>query len=215
MSERCIDISLPIAEGMVHWPGDPAPRVTRLADLERGDACTLTALAMSAHTGTHVDAPRHYLRAGATLDGMSLAGLLGAARVVEITDPRAVTVDELAGKGIRRGERVLLKTRNSLVEGDLTPLLVDHVALSGAAARWLAARGVAAVGIDAFSVDPPDRSEAHLALLSAGVWIIEGLRLAGVEPGRWELVCLPLRLAGAEGAPARAVLRPLPARRRR
>jgi len=215
VSESCIDISLPIAEGMVHWPGDPAPHITRLADLERGDACTLTALAMSAHTGTHVDTPRHYLRDGATLDGMPLAGLLGAARVVEITDPHEVTVAELAGRNIRRGERVLLRTRNSVVEGDLRPLLVDYVALSGAAARWLAARGVAAVGIDALSVDPPDRSEAHLALLSAGVWIIEGLRLAGVEPGRWELVCLPLRLAGAEGAPARAVLRPLPARRRR
>jgi arylformamidase len=205
--QRLIDISTPLAEGMAHWPGDPEPRFTRLADLENGDACTLTALAMSAHTGTHVDAPLHYLRGARTLDEMPLAGLVGAARVLTIADAREVTVRELARRRIRRGDRLLLRTRNSLLANDPRRLTGDYVALAPEAARWLAARGVRCVGIDALSVDPPGSAAAHLALLAAGVWIIEGLRLAGVAAGRYELLCLPLRLAGAEGAPARALLR--------
>jgi arylformamidase len=204
---RLIDITMPLSDEMVHWPGDPTPRVGRASDIERGDACTVTTLSLSAHTGTHVDAPSHYLRGGSSLDDLSLAGLLGAARVVEIADPVAVTVRELARQRIRRGDRVLLKTRNSEIGGDLHRLGTDYVALTAESARWLADRGVRAVGIDGLSVDPPDSSGAHLVLLAAGVWIIEGLRLSGVAAGRWELFCLPLRLAGAEGAPARAVLR--------
>lgn len=203
--EKLIEISMPLADGMVRWPGDPEPRIRRVADRERGDPCTLTTLAMSAHTGTHVDAPLHYLAEGTAVDAMPLAGLVGPARVVEVRHPTAVTVAELAPSGIRRGERVLFKTRNSLAEGGA--LLAGYVALAADAARWLAARRVRAIGIDGLSVDPPGGDAAHLALLSAGIWIIEGLRLAGVAPGRWELLCLPLRLAGAEGAPARAVLR--------
>ncbi len=207
MSRRLIDISTPLANRMAHWPGDPEPRFTRLAEIGDGDACTVTAMAMSAHTGTHVDAPLHYLRGGRTLDEMPLAGLVGPARVIEIADAQAVTVGELERWRIRRGDRLLLRTRNSLLANDLRRLTSDYVALAPEAARWLAARGVRCVGIDALSVDPPDSSAAHLALLAAGVWIIEGLRLAGVAAGRYELLCLPLRLAGAEGAPARALLR--------
>ncbi len=214
MPERFIDISLPIADGMVHWPDDPPPRVERIAHLDAGDPCSLTALAMSAHTGTHVDAPSHYLRGGRTLDAMPLSAVVGPALVLEIADADAVTVRELAGRRIRRGDRVLLKTRNSLNTPDLSRLANDYVAVAPAAAVWLAARGVAAVGVDALSVDPPESSAAHRTLLGAGIWIIEGLRLGGVAPGRYELLCLPLRLAGAEGSPARAVLRK-PARDRR
>jgi arylformamidase len=212
--DHLIDISMPLADGMVHWPGDPPPRITRLADVGDGDACTLTALSMSAHTGTHVDAPRHYLRGGRTVDDMPLAGLLGSARVIEIADAQEVTVQELLGQRIRRGDRVLLKTRNSLLANNPRRLTGDYVALAPEAARWLVERSVASVGIDGLSVDPPGSSDAHVALLAAGVWIIEGLRLAGVAAGRYELICLPLRLAGAEGSPARAVLRPRPSRHR-
>jgi arylformamidase len=205
MPRDLIDISMPLHGGMVHWPGDPPPRFERVMDRRRGDPCTLTVLTASAHSGTHVDAPAHYLRGGRTVDEMDPAGLIGPARVLEITDAAEVTSDELACHRVRRGDRVLLKTRNSLLPASRR-LTRDYVALSAEAARWLVRRGVAAVGTDALSVDPPDGDEAHLELLGAGIWIIEGLRLGGVPPGRYELLCLPLRLA-AEGAPARAFLR--------
>jgi arylformamidase len=205
MPRDLIDISMPLHGGMVHWPGDPPPRLERVMDVRRGDPCTLTVLTASAHTGTHVDAPAHYLRGGRTVDEMDSTGLIGPARVIEITDAAEVTAVELVPHRVRRGDRVLLKTRNSLLPATRR-LTRDYVAVSAEAARWLAQRGVAAVGIDALSVDPPDGDQAHLALLGAGIWIIEGLRLGGVPPGRYELLCLPLRLA-AEGAPARAFLR--------
>jgi arylformamidase len=160
-----------------------------------------------------VDAPSHYLRGGRTVDEMPLAALVGPALVLEIADADAVTVRELAGRRIRRGDRVLLKTRNSLLSSNLGRLAGDYAAIAPEAAEWLAERAVAAVGVDALSVDPPDGSAAHRTLLGAGIWIIEGLRLAGVAAGRYELLCLPLRLAGAEGSPARALLRQV--RRRR
>jgi arylformamidase len=205
MARRLIDISMPLRGGMPHWPGDPAPRFERLLDRRRGDACTLTALSMSAHTGTHVDAPLHYLRGGRSVEAMDLDGLIGPARVLEIADAAAVTVAELGRHRVRRGDRLLLKTRNSLLDS-ARRLANDYVALAADAAAWLAGRGVRAVGIDGLSIDRPGDDAAHLALLAAGVWIVEGLRLAGVPAGRYELLCLPLRLA-ADGAPARALLR--------
>jgi len=204
MAGRLIDISTPLRPGMVHWPDDPEPRFERLLDGARGDDCTLTAVSMSAHTGTHVDAPLHYLAGGRTVAEMPLDGLVGPARVVEIADERAVTAAELRRLRVRRGERLLLKTSVSRRAAD--HWAPDYPAFTGDAARWLAGRAVVAVGTDALSVDPPDRSEAHRTLLAAGIWIIEGLRLEEVRPGRYELLCLPLHLA-AEGAPARAVLR--------
>ena len=205
MARRLIDISMPLRGGMPYWPDDPAPRFERLLDRRRGDACTVTALSMSAHTGTHVDAPLHYLRGGRSVETMDLEGLLGPARVLEIADAAAVTVAELERHRVRRGDRLLLKTRNSWLSG-AGRLASDYVALAADAAAWLAGRGVRAIGIDGLSVDPPGDDAAHLALLGAGVWIVEGLRLAGVPAGRYDLLCLPLRLA-AEGAPARALLR--------
>jgi arylformamidase len=205
MRKQPIDISMTVRNGMPHWPGDPAPRLERVMDLRRGDPCTLTVLTVSAHTGTHVDAPAHYLRGGRSVAEMDLAALVGPARVLEIADAAAVTAAELALHRVRRGERLLLKTRNSLIDS-ARRLTRDYVALAPDAARWLAERGVVAVGTDALSIDPPGGDEAHRTLLAAGIWIIEGLRLAGVPAGRYELLCLPLRLA-AEGAPARALLR--------
>jgi arylformamidase len=203
-----IAISTPLRDRMAHWPGDPEPRIVTVADVGGGDDCTLTTLAMSAHTGTHVDAPAHYLAGGATLDGMPLAALIGPALVVDAGEAPVVELAVLPRRRIRRGDRVLFRTRNSTSGEAFDHLASEYAWLAGDAARWLAARGVAAVGVDGLSVDPPASAEAHLALLGAGVWIIEGLRLGGVPAGRYHLVCLPLRLAGAEGAPARAVLYP-------
>ena len=196
---------------MPHWPGDPDVAVERSLDMNRGDACNLTTLSASAHTGTHVDAPLHFLCDGASMDSMPLDALIGPARVIGIEDPVAIGVEELKAAGLRPGDRVLFRTRNSdrrLLSG---PFVDDFVYLSASGARYLVETGVRAVGIDYLSIGGlhHDLVETHVTLLKAGIWIIEGLDLTETAPGDYEMICLPLRIAGAEGAPARAILRPL------
>ena len=214
---RWIDVSVPLAGGMIGWPGDEATRVERLQDVGRGDPCTLTRLVLGTHSGTHVDAPSHYLAGGASLDAMPLDATVGPARVIAITNPVAVTADELARHRIRRGERLLLRTRNSRWRWWEHPFAEDYVYIAPAAARWLAQRRLRCVGIDSLSVGAfrEGGRETHEALLGGGVWIIEGLALTAVRPGPVDLVCLPLRIAGAEGAPVRALVRRRRARSRK
>jgi arylformamidase len=195
-----IDISTPLGAGMPVWPGDPPLRFTRVAAIGRGDGCDVTAVSMCLHTGTHVDAPRHYIEGGTGIDGMPLDATIGAARVITIRDRRAIRLAELRPYRIRRGERLLFRTAR---------LATGYVALARDAAVYLAERGVRALGIDALSIGGPDEDgdEVHRILLAAGVWIIEGLELTRVRAGRYELVCLPLNIPAADGAPARALLR--------
>lgn len=208
MTAGWVDISLPLRSGMPNWPDDPPVRITRLHDLARGEACTVSHLDMTVHTGTHVDAPAHYAAGGATLDDMPLDATVGPARVVAIRDPAAIRPVELASLGLVRGERVLFRTANSERRWAERPFDDGYVALSLAAARELARIGVRTVGIDALSVGTRrDGDDTHRVLLGAGIWVIEGLDLSLVAPGRYELLCLPLRLAGGEGAPARALVR--------
>jgi arylformamidase len=211
MSTDWVDVSVPLTDGMLTWPGDPPVRITRALDLERGDPYTLSHLDLGAHTGTHVDAPRHYLRDGASLDAMPLEATVGRARVIAIEDPVSVTAAELEKHALARGERVLLKTRNSARRWVAEPFDEGFVYVSHGAALHLAACGVRTVGVDYLSVGGfrHDDEATHRALLGAGIWVVEGLDLSRVEAGAYELICLPLRVAGAEGAPARALLRPL------
>jgi arylformamidase len=205
-----IDISRPIRPDMVVWPGDGPPLVEQINALERGDTYNLTRLAFSAHTGTHMDAPRHFLPDGAPMDALPLDAVLGPARVVEILDPIAVHAAGLPGD-LDAGERVLFKTRNSTQSRGFERFDEDFVYIARDAAAALATARAACVGIDALSVGGfhNDLLETHQILLGAGVWIIEGLDLRRVQPGRYELACLPLLIPGADGAPARAALRPL------
>jgi arylformamidase len=209
--KKWIDVSLPLRNGIVHWPGDPPFTIERVRDLERGDDATVSRLDMGVHTGTHMDAPAHFIRGGASLDAMPPDALIGRGRVIEIENDHAVTIEELERHRIRRGERVLFKTRNSDRCYKTEAFVKDFVYISARAARYLAARGVLCVGIDYLSAGGffSDGRETHELLLGAGVWIIEGLDLSGIEPGPVEMICLPLRLAGAEGAPVRALLRSL------
>ncbi len=204
-----LDISVPISDGMIRWPGDPAPHVSRSQDLGRGDDYSVTHLDISAHTGTHVDAPAHFFRRGETVDAMPPDAMIGPARVLRIQDPEQVTADELARFDVQPGERLLLQTHNSDRRWWEEPLSSSYVHLSPEAALYLAGQQVKLLGIDALSVDGPQsaRYEAHRTLLSAGVWVVEGLDLTQAEPGQCELLCLPLRLAGADGAPARVLMR--------
>jgi arylformamidase len=184
--------------------------VERLLELEKGDPFNLTQCSFSAHTGTHVDAPRHFLPQGAAIDALPLDAVLGPCRVVRIQDPEAVRPAELPGD-LLPGERVLFKTDNSCKYNSLRKFIETFIYVSREAAEALVAAGVRTVGIDYLSVGgfSQDLAETHVILLSAGIWIIEGLDLSRVESGRYELACLPLRLVGADGAPARAALRKL------
>ncbi len=202
---------------MAHWPGDPTPLVEKARDMDRGDSCNVSKLTLSSHAGTHVDAPSHFLRGRTPIDRMPLDVAMGPARVIAIKDPVHVTREELEPHRINRGERILLKTRNSPRCWKGAAFRSDFVYLTHDAARLLAERRVRVVGVDYLSVGgyKKDGATTHRILLGAGVWIIEGLNLTRVKPGRYELACLPLRLEGLDGSPARAIVRPLSLSRRR
>lgn len=202
---------MPVRNGMVRWPGDPPIRISHPRHMDKGDNLTLSAISMGSHTGTHMDAPGHYLRGGRAIDTMSPSTTIGRARVIEIGNRSVITPDEIRPWRIRQGERILFKTVNSLRCWPRQAFLKDFVALSIEAARLLAARKLRVVGVDYLSVGGyhDDGAAVHRALMRAGIWIIEGLDLSGVKPGVYELVCLPLRLHRGDGAPARAVIRPL------
>jgi arylformamidase len=204
-----MDISVPVRNGMVHWPGDPDFHIERATDQEKGDIATVSRMALGVHTGTHMDAPLHFIRHAASIDTMPLDATVGTARVIAIRDRKSIGREELLGHGISLGERILFKTTNSDHSWDTDLFDENFVFISQDGARYLAERGVRTVGVDYLSVGGyrDDGLETHAALLGAGIWVIEGLNLRGVEPGVYELVCLPLRLIGAEGSPARAILR--------
>ncbi|HTR37442.1 MAG TPA: cyclase family protein [Bryobacteraceae bacterium] len=211
MNPDWIDISVPLRPGMVCWPGD-APFERRDAlTLATGGECNLSELSLTAHTGTHIDAPRHYLTGGAGIDAMPINATVGRARVIAIQDPELIRISEIEASHLAKGDRVLFKTQNSARCWKTGHFESDYIYIPPDTARFLAACGVQTVGIDYLSVGGtgPQGAETHRILLSAGVWIIESLNLEHVEPGEYELVCLPLKILGSDGAPARAVLRKL------
>lgn len=213
MAGAWIDISIPLKSGMVRWPGDPEVRIDRVLSIDRGDPANVSSIAIGSHTGTHMDPPLHYIAGGATLDAMPLDTTIGPARVIEIVDLESAKPDELERYNIVAGERILLKTRNSSRVWKTDEFLEDFVYISLEGAQYLAAREVRLVGVDYLSVGGyrADGEAIHRALLSAGVWIVEGLNLADVEAGAYDLVCLPIKIQQADGAPARAAIRPVTA----
>ena len=206
---RWIDVSIPLQSGMVHWPGDPPVRIQRSSDMDRGDPANVSKISMGAHSGTHMDAPLHFFSRGKGLEEMPLSATIGPARVIAIRDPHRITIEELRRHRIRRGERLLFRTRNSAKCWKTHDFVEEFVSLSTPAARHLAERRVKTVGVDYLSVGGyrQDGREVHRVLLRAGIWIIEGLNLSKVRPGMVELICLPLRVLRSDGAPARAILR--------
>jgi arylformamidase len=206
-----IDVTIPIRTGMVHWPDNPPIVVERVLDMARGDAANVSKVSLGVHTGTHVDAPVHFDPAQPGADAIPLDALCGPARVIEIVDEHEVTVHELVAANVHEHERILLRTKNSPRAWREPGFAKDAVHLSVDAARWLAEHDVMTVGIDYLSVGgyAADNGEAvHRALLAGGVWIIEGLDLTGVSAGAYDLLCLPLKIVGADGAPARVLVRP-------
>lgn len=212
-ASKWIDISIPLKDKMVHWPGDPVPRFQRIKDRDKGDPNTLMEIQIIDHVGTHIDAPLHFIAGGKTIDKMPVHATTGRARVIEIKDKKAITLKELLPYNIRRGERILFKTTNSTKCYKTDEFVEDFVYFLEEVAQHLVDRGVRAVGLDYISIGTPTNREnvgnTHRILLGNGVYIIEGINLAKVKPGRYELVCLPLLLDKGDAAPARAMLRPV------
>jgi arylformamidase len=204
-----IDVSIPLRNGMVHWPGDPEYQIRKVLDQRNGDLCTLSHIQMSVHTGTHMDAPLHFLEGGITMEQMPVEATIGPARVIWIDDPRAIRRDELARHDLQAGERLLIKTANSAKSWVSDDFDEDYIFIAHDAAQYMAEAGIRTIGVDYLSVGGfrQDMKETHQTILGAGIWIVEGLNLSDIEPGPYEFVCLPLKLVGSDGAPARAVLR--------
>lgn len=211
---RPIDVSWPVGPSTPVFPGDSGPERSWDAHPSQGDVDEVSRWVLGAHTGTHVDAPRHFLPAGGDLEGLGLDPFVGPARVVDVgEEPRAIDAGCLREHRLAGAERVLFRTRNSAAGLSAKEFDPGYVALTGDGAEYLVEAGVRTVGIDYLSIDcfPADEGfdfPAHHALLGAGVAVIEGLDLGAVSGGDYFLCALPLRLADSEAAPARAVLFP-------
>ena len=209
MAAGWIDISVPIQTGMVHWPGDPDIGISKLSEISKGAVCNVSHLSCSVHTGTHMDAPLHFLEDGKSMDSLEFDATIGPARVIEISDPHSIKPEALRKERLKAGERILFKTQNSAKAWKSTEFDKNFVFISKEAAALLAKAKVRTVGVDYLSVGGffQDGVETHHALLRAGIWIIEGLNLQKVKAGRYELICLPIKVASADGAPARVIVR--------
>jgi arylformamidase len=205
---KLIDVTLPLTASLPTYPGDTPFTIEAVKRIARGDSSNVSSLHMGAHTGTHIDAPRHYFDEGNGADALPLEMLIGRARVVEIRSRGGIGAEQLADVDLSDDIRVLFKTSNSLLWG--SPVFhKEYVGVTASGAEHLIARGIKVVGIDYLSIEEFRKpgAPAHHALLGAGAIVIEGLDLRSVEPGVYDMLCLPLRIVGADGAPARVVLR--------
>ena len=212
--EGWYDISVPLKQGMNHFPTDPVPpRIYRYMDRELGAKVTMSMLEIISHTGTHIDAPLHFIAGGSTVSDMPLDATIGPCRVIEIKDQQKIKVAELEKHNIKKGERVLFKTRNSPIVYTSDKFIEDYVYLDGDAADYLAARGIILFGLDNITIghfkETDNLNRTHRTLLAAGIYILEDCALADVPPGEYELLCLPLLMWKGDAGPCRAILRPL------
>ena len=206
---RYYDISLNLSSQTVRWVAAPPLELLERRRMSRGDPNNTSAVTMSVHSGTHIDAPLHFVPDGVAIDSLALQTFSGPALVHAVDVTRYITEEHVNAIDLDDTTRVLFKTRNShlLKKSAYDP---DFVAFSLEAARALVARGVRLVGLDYLSVAHADEQvPVHRAFLDHGVVLLEGVDLSQVLPGRYELICFPIRLQGSDGAPCRAVLRDL------
>jgi arylformamidase len=210
------DVTVPVSNELPTWPTDPGVKITDWCSLSAGDGANVSMLNLGAHTGTHVDAPAHFIEGAAKVESLSLDALIGGVQVIAVPEDVQAIDEEFIQKHYSPGaERVIFKTRNSAFWSESNPQFhSDFTYLDLPAAKWLVEQGIKLVGIDYLSIEKfgSEKHETHLALLSRGVVILEGLNLTEIVPGKYELICLPLRLRSnkGDGAPARVVLRTYP-----
>jgi arylformamidase len=204
-----IDVTAPLHAGTPHWPDQPDVKLERMVSMDDGAVCNVSMLHMSVHTGTHMDAPLHFVANGIGMDQMPLDATIGPCRVVEIKDQESIKVKHLKPLKLRQGERLLIKTINSKRCWNDSKFYEDFVYISQDAAAYMVEHGIMTVGVDYLSVGGffKDGIETHHHLLRACVWIIEGLNLSKVKPGKYDLLCLPLKTLNCDGAPARVLLK--------
>ena len=204
-----IDISVPLKTEMPVWPSSKGFKLYRTLKLAAGDEANVSQLDTDVHVGTHVDAPCHFLPEGKAIEDLSLDILMGPAYVAHLPEVKAISVTDLEALNLPPNTtRLLLRTTNSqLWANNITEFKKDFVALTADASQWLADIGIRLIGIDYLSVQRYyDSTLTHEILLKAGIIILEGLNLKNVAPGIYQLICLPIKLVGSDGAPARAVL---------
>ena len=205
---RIYDISVPLSSGTVVYPGNPEIRIAPHSELSRGASSNTSSISLGSHSGTHVDAPRHFFDAGSTVDRLPLNALLGPARVIAFGEEvMSVTATHLQSQALQNVERLVIRTRNSAFVKD-REFHRDFTFVAPDGAEYLAALGIKLVGVDYYSVEQfrSGHHRTHRTLLERGIVIVEGLDLSEVAPGDYEFICLPLRLEGLDGAPARAIL---------
>jgi arylformamidase len=205
-----IDVTVGLQAGMVNWPGDPKFEIHKLTTLEKGDDANISVISSCVHIGTHVDAPLHFFQKGYDVTAIPLATLIGKARVIEIQNAVEITREEIEQHNIKKGERILFKTKASGINWTLKPFNPDYVALTIPAASYLAETRVCLVGIDYLSIAQIANSTiVHRALLDKNICIVEGLDLSNVNEGDYDMICLPLKISNSDGSPARVVLKKL------
>jgi arylformamidase len=220
-----IDISIPFRNGMLYWPSDPVPKIVRMKDANAGDKVTLTDLHFISHSGTHIDAPLHFIRNGVSIDKMPLDTAVGIARVIEIKDQESIKPEELKLHNIQKGERILFKTKNSSWIYDTDEFHKKYVFLTPESAEYLVTRGIRLVGLDYITVSAYETENeyasipeyqaksgihrTHRALLGNGIYIMENINLVKAKAGYYELIALPIRLENGDAGLTRAILIPL------
>jgi arylformamidase len=205
---KLIDVSVPLDASLPTYPNNTPFSLEPMKRVARGESSNVSTLHMSAHGGTHVDAPRHFFDDRPGAEALPLELLIGRARVVEVASRGGISAGDFSGLDLTEDVRLLIKTHNSRLWGS-PEFHTDYVGVTESGARHLVDRGIKVVGVDYLSVEQfrAPGAPAHHVLLGAGTIVIEGLNLAEVEPGVYEMICLPLRIVGADGAPARVVLR--------
>jgi arylformamidase len=205
---KLLDVSVPLDARLPSYPHNTPFTLEPVKRLAQGDSSNVSTLHMSAHSGTHVDAPRHFFDDRPGTDALSLDLLIGRARVVEVSARAGITAEDLAGTDLSDDIRLLIKTRNSRLWGS-AEFHPDYVGVTESGAKHLVEHGIKVVGVDYLSVEQFKNpgAPAHHLLLGAGIIVIEGLDLRQIEPGLYDMFCLPLRVVGSDGAPARVVLR--------
>lgn len=205
-----IDVSLTLKSNMMHWPGDPPVFIERVRDIDKGDTVNLSKITMGVHSGTHVDAPVHFIKDAMGVHQILFDLIVGHARVIEITANDTIKEKELSKHKIEKNERILFRTKNSinkLLHKDI--FTEDFVYMDEEAAKFLVSRRIKTVGIDYLSIGgyKKNGSDVHRILLGAGIPIIEGLDLTEVGPGNYDMICLPMKILDSDGAPARVILK--------
>ncbi|MEO0732375.1 MAG: cyclase family protein [Bacteroidota bacterium] len=213
--EGWTDATFPIFEKMTGWPDQPPAHFYTLSRIHEGDQAKVTMLHLSAHSGTHMDAPNHFMAEGIDIGRAPIDIGLGPVRIAAIDCPAAVTVEQLEDYEARTrpllpGERLILRTPNSDKKFWLQdPFDEDYHAISPPAAHWIVEKKLSLIGVDYLSVGPYHKGnpQTHRALMGAGIWIIEAVDLRTITEGDYEMICLPLKIAGSDASPIRVLLR--------